>query len=85
MRCHHQCGRVRSTCTLNARCAPRNRWCDVVIGVLAVHCELHDVVRVHLPLVVCDLFSSLFIVGFVSVVAIFQKNIAVWEKNSLQF
>ena len=28
---------------------------NVVIGVLAVHCELHVVVRVHVPLVVvCD-------------------------------
>ena len=27
---------------------------NVVIGVLVVHCELHVVVRVHVPLVVCD-------------------------------
>ena len=43
---------VRSMCTLNARCASRNRFVNVVIGVLVVHCELH-VVRVD-PVVVCD-------------------------------
>ena len=50
---------------------------NVVIGVLVVHCELHVVVRVHVPLVVCDdavvRRTSLFIVGFVFVVAIFQR------------
>ena len=49
-----QCETVRSTCTLNARCAPRNRGVNVVIGVLVVHCELHVVVRVVPLVVVCD-------------------------------
>ena len=42
-----QCETVRSTCTLMARCAPRN--CRSQLG------ELHGVVRVHVSLVVvCD-------------------------------
>ena len=58
----------------------------VVIGVLVVHCELHVVVRVHVPLVVCDeavvrhtlgLIALVVIVVFV--VAIFSQNFAVWE------
>ena len=48
---------------------------NIVIGVVLG--ELHVVVRVHIPLVVCDdavdLFSSIFIVSFVFVVAIFQR------------
>ena len=43
---------MRSTCTLNARCALVG--VNVVIGVLVVHCELLIVVRVHVPLVVSD-------------------------------
>ena len=73
MRCHHECGSVRSTCTLNARCAPR---IGVVLG------ELHVVVRVHIPLVVCDdavvrrtLVLIALVVIVVFVVAIFLIEI----------
>ena len=53
---------------------------NIVIGVLVVHCELHVVVRVHVPLVVvCDeavvrrtLGLIALVVGFVFVVAIFH-------------
>ena len=64
---------------------------NVVIGVLVVHCELHVVVRVHVPLaVVCDeavvrrtLGLIALVVTVVFVVAIFSKNFAVWEIYSL--
>ena len=54
---------------------------NVVIGVLVVHCELHVVVRVHVPLaVVCDeavvrrtLGLIALVVTVVFVVAIFQR------------
>ena len=55
MRCHHsvkQCAlRARSTHGVHHAIV----GVHVVIGVLVVHCELHVVVRVHVPLVdVCD-------------------------------
>ena len=55
MRCHHsgkQCAlRARSTHDVHHAIVGVN----VVIGVLVVHCELHVVVRVHVPrVVVCD-------------------------------
>ena len=79
MRCHHECGSVRSTCTLNARCAPRNcrsqhrHWCRAW--------------RVHIPLaVVCDeavvrrtLGLIAFVVIVVFVVAIFHRIFLYWK------
>ena len=81
MRCHHsvkQCAlRARSTHDVHHAIVSVN----VVIGVLVVHCELHVVVRVHVPLVVvCDeavvrrtlgLIALVFIVVFV--VAMFNR------------
>ena len=58
---------------------------NVVIGVLIVPCELQVVVRVHVPLVVCDdavvrrtlgLIALVVIVVFV--VAFSKQNFAVW-------
>ena len=54
MRCHHSVKRyalrARSTHDVHHAIVDVN----VVIGVLIVHCELLVVVRVHVPLVVCD-------------------------------
>ena len=63
---------------------------NVVIGVLVVHCKLHVVVRVHVPLVVCDeavvrrtlgLIPLVFIVVFV--VAFLQRIFLYLEVYSL--
>ena len=54
VRCHHgvkQCAlRARSTHDVHHAIVGVN----VVIGLLVAYCELHVVVRVHVPLVVCD-------------------------------
>ena len=87
MRCHHsvkQCAlRARSTHDVHHAIVGVN----VVIGVLVVHCELHVVVRVHVPLVdVCDeavvrrtlgLIALVVIVVFV--VAIFHRILLYWR------
>ena len=43
---------------------------NVVIGVLVVHCELHAIVRVHVPLVVCDDAVIRRTLGLIAVVVI---------------
>ena len=59
---------------------------NVVIGELVVHCELHVVVRVHVPLIVCDdavidltlgLIAHVVIVLFV--VAMFYRILLYWR------
>ena len=76
MRCHHECGSVRSHHAIVG--------VNVVIGVFVVHCELL-VVRV-VPLVVCDdavvrrtLVLKAVAVGFVLVVAIFHRILLYWR------
>ena len=80
MRCHHELwnkdARAVSVHVRHASVEVQVQCVNIVIGVVLG--ELHVVVRVHIPLVVCDdavahLFSSLFIVGFVFVEAIFHK------------
>ena len=60
---------------------------NVVIGVLVIHCELHVVVRVHVPLVVvCDetvvrrtLGLIALVVFVVFVVAVFHRILLYWR------
>ena len=87
MRCHHgvkQCAlRARSTHDVHHAVVGVN----VVIGVLVVHCELHVVVGLHVPLVVvCDeavvrrtlgLIALVVIVVFV--VAILNRILLYWR------
>ena len=81
MRCHHECGSVRSTCTLNARCAPRNRCVNVIMGVLVAHCELHVVVRVDpvVVVVVCDEAVVRRTLGLIALVEIVVFVVAIFH------
>ena len=62
---------------------------NVVIGVLVAHCELHVVVRVHVPLVVvCDeavVRRTLVVIALVVIVvfvgAIFQIILLYWRST----
>ena len=66
---------MRSTCTLNARCAPRNcrnqhrHWCR------------HVVVRVHVPLViVCDEAVVRRTLGLIALVVIVVFVVAIFHR-----
>ena len=80
MRCHHsvkQCAlRARSTQDVHHAIVGVN----VVIGVLVAHCELHVVVRVHVPLdVVRDEAVVFRTLGLITLVVIVVWIFAVWE------
>ena len=54
MRCHHSVKQC-FLCARSTHDVHHEIVCvNVAIGVLVVHCELHVIVRVHVPLVVCD-------------------------------
>ena len=80
MRCHHgvkQCAlRARSTHGVHHAIFGVN----VVIGVLVVHCELHVVVRVHVPLVVCDEAVVRRTLGLIALVVIIVFVVAIFKR-----
>ena len=51
---------------------------NVVIGVLVVHCELHVVVRVYVPLVVCDDAVVGLTLGLIALVVIVVFVVAIF-------
>ena len=53
---------------------------NVVIGVLVVHCELHVVVRVHVPLVVCDEAVVRRTLGLIALVVIVVFVVAIFNR-----
>ena len=53
---------------------------NVVIGVLVVHCELHVVVRVHVPLVVCDEAVIDLTLGLIALVVIVVFVVAIFHR-----
>ena len=78
MRCHHsvkQCALLaRSTYDVHHAIVGVN----VVIGVLVVHCELQVVVRVDVPLVVCDEAVVRRTLGLIALVAIVVFVVAIF-------
>ena len=80
MRCHHgvkQCALcAHSTHDVHHAIVGVN----VVIGVLVVHCELHVVVRVHVPLVVvCDEAVIGLALGLIALVVIVVFVVAIFQ------
>ena len=53
---------------------------NVVIGVLVVHRELHVVVRVHVPLVVCDEAVVRRTLGLIALVVIVVFVVAIFHR-----
>ena len=81
MRCHHSVKknalRARSTHDVYHAFVGVN----VVIGVLVVHCELHVVVRVHVPLVVvCDEAVVRRTLGLIALVVIVVFVVAIFNR-----